>query len=191
MDDFVNTVFDHATNHTTGIMDASAAYPLLMKVSTTRRKTNCMLFHFSMWLTTNDMPKYTVLIPATGNPVSERDAPHYILFGNKKDRTNFTKWLNQYKKWFQNEEIENSNLPELPISGSHTLHILRHNTGMYDIASGSESFSGDFIKLWTWIIKNCKRPVYVLSKNSFAFTDAKEAIHFKLYWADDLIKKEA
>lgn len=181
MDDFVNTIFNRAAS----IMDTSAAYPLLLPLSSNRRKINCMMFHFSIWLANNeDVTNYSVVIPASGYPISERDSPHYILFGNKKDRTNFTKWLNQYKKWFQNEEIENSNLPELPISGSHTLNILRHNTGMYDIASGSEFLSGDFIKLWTWIIKNCKRPVYVLSKNSFAFSNAKEAIYFKLYWEE-------
>lgn len=184
MDYFANTVYKKAK-----IIDN--AYPLLLPPS--RRKINCMIFHFAIWLDNNDV-NYAVVIPATERPIYERSvSPHYILFNDKKDRINFTKWLNRYKKWFQNEEIENSFLPELPISGSHTLHILKHNISAYDLASGvaSESFSDDFIKLWIWVIQNCKKPVYVLSTNSFAFSDAKDAVHFKLYWADILNQKEA
>jgi len=179
MDNFAKAVYDRAT----GISDTSAAYPLLLKMHA-HRKINYMLFHFSMWLATNDVTNYRVVIPASGNPISERDTPHYILFNNKKDRTDFTKWLNRYKAWFKNEEIENNILPELPKYGSHTLHILSHNVAMYDFIGGQDSLSDEFIQLWTWVIKNCKKPVYVISNNSFAFTNSKEAVYFKLYWAE-------
>lgn len=186
MNDFVSTVFNRAT----GIMDTSASYSLLLPLSNKPRKTNYMLFHLSIWLSNNeDVTNYAVVIPATGNAIEVRDSLHYVLFNNKKDRTDFAKWLNRYKKWFQNEEIENNIFPELPTDGSYNIHIVRHNTVMYDFLSGSdESPSDEFIQLWIWVIKNCKRPVYVLSKESFAFSDAKEAVYFKLYWAEKLLK---
>lgn len=124
-------------------------------------------------------------IEVTDNPI-ERPVfrPIWLLFERKTDLNALKRWLAKYSKWFGSADLNDSYYPELPAFGRKTLSFIKIPSGlMYDPCSMDLTAPEGSVDRWTWIIQNCKKPVYVLPHGvGLAFTSEVEAMHFKLKW---------
>jgi len=169
-----------------GELDPEAtAYPMFLQPA---RPINgdgrhCMFFHFAMWLSANPtVNNFRMVVDGsiTQSPVVQLSGhPLVVLFGRRRDRTAFQRWLKRYQKWFGAYEVEHNYLPELPENGSLRLNIVNTPFARTDFMS-PDSFPDGFAERWSWVITNCKTPVYLLPNRGFGFRSLNDAVHFKL-----------
>ena len=162
-------------------------YPLLLipEGKEERFRNNYMLFHFCMWLNTNSVCNFKALFDfaLAENPIvdSHRSKPIWIMFGNKKDRTNFSQWLKKYRTRFIGNQIENTYVPRIPLDGRYTLSYVEISLFDFDYSFGESNISEDAFEKWSWIINNCEKKAWCGDKFT-AFSSDKDAVLFKLRW---------
>ena len=169
-----------------GTLESGAtAYPMQIQPDDNKnRRQNALLFHFAMWLSAHPNVSNYRLVADGGvaeNPVVELSGHTlWVLFGEKKDRTAFTRWLARYSQWFSVDPAT-SFFPELPETGNLKISIVSTSFARQDLfAEGM--FPEGFVDRWSWIINHCRKPVYLMPNRGFAFTDVKEAVHYKLHF---------
>ncbi len=166
----------------------STAYPMYLQPArpVTGEGRHCMFFHLAMWLSANpNVKNFRMVVDGalTESPVCElRALPLWIMFGRRRDRTSFQRWLNKYRQWFApHQEMEHEFLPDLPESGQVKLAIISTSFTKMDIMfSDQKQFPEGFVERWSWIITNCKKPVCVMPNRGFGFRNVNEAVHYKL-----------
>jgi hypothetical protein len=164
-----------------------ASYPFELRPhGDEHTRNNHMLFHFSMWLSFHpEVTDFRVIIDCKSieYPIGSFHAhPQWIIFGNRRDRTVFKNWLKTYEKWFGEKGLEASFFPESPASGRYSLSFLAHPIGAkLSYVTLNMEYPADAIEKWTWVLHNCKKPVYSMP-NGLAFSSMHDAMLFKLRW---------
>lgn len=170
-----------------GDLEAGAtAYPMrLQPFENNNRRQNAILFHFAMWLSANpNVSNFRVIADGAiaESPIVEVGGyTLWIMFGERKDRSAFTRWMARYSKWFGGVDPTTTFMPELPENGQIRICIVSTSFTKYDVFN-DQQFPDGFVERWSWIITNCRKPVYVMPQRGFAFTDVKEAVHYKLHF---------
>lgn len=168
-----------------------AVYPMLLRPEPAqhnqqREARHAMLFHFAMWLNAHpDVRDFRIMIDGATleSPVVEvRGHPIWVIFGKRKDRTAFTKWLAKYRAWFVDRPIEENFLPEFPENGRVTVNIVSTPFMWQDFMMGADCYPDGFSERWAWVIEHCRKPVFLMPTRGLAFTNAEEGMHFKLRW---------
>jgi hypothetical protein len=118
-----------------------------------------------------------------GNPSAIIEVyPAMVMFEERKDKVAFTKWKNNYKTWFENDDFEINPFPTIPMSGIFEICALKDDDCLSaGVINSTPALSENFFQKWIWILSNCKKPVYK-SDVGFQFTNSADAVHFKMVW---------
>lgn len=147
-----------------------------------RAHRNCMGFHFVGWLHANpEVTNFGYMVShENGSPVMEViGQPIVVIFGRKTDFNSFKRYVEKIKRWFPEDDIQDTIIPQCPKSGTHRLTYVSHNDAIGVDPATFEPITSAAMELWAWIVKNCRRPVYRTSLG-FAFSSERDALHFKM-----------
>lgn len=122
---------------------------------------------FYIWLKNNDHVSDFLFM----NTRSRSD----IVFGNKGDHDNFTKFYNKVASWYGNHN--DTFFPIQPKHGTYTLSFVEHELVEHYHQRGTNY--EEVIVVWEWIAVTCDHPVYI-TQSGFAFVNENEAVKFKI-----------
>jgi hypothetical protein len=153
-------------------------FPVVLstKQSPATHQTPPRITHFAVYAEAfglSDINDYVMIQTRELRKQSNGTNGQIVYFTTDERRQDFLKWLEDYSSWFVDCNIDNSQMPMLPRSGTHTVSFVRATKPTNEVGEW------DIGKEWCWIVKNCKNPVW-RTNDLFAFTDDEEAAHFKL-----------
>lgn len=132
-------------------------------------------FHFDVWREVcPESQRWGFISEASkGDPI--------LVFGDRRDRDEFTKWLERYCARFQDNDIAACPLPSLP-RGRMKGTVIPRPRAMQELQFASDDGLAEAKSIWAWIVGNAKRPVW-FTNESVVFEREADAVAFRLRWS--------